>query len=390
MEEKDQIIPEMSEDVSLPEEKPKVKRTRKKKTEEQIKEEIPTPESDAEDVSGELDEPSPNKTEDIDIETGELSRETKTNTAGTSRRAGRSEAVLTIEAGGSVATEEMQADTAWHDICNAYYTRRMLSGVFGGIESMDNGKIVGIVEYKGYRILIPFKEMSPDVQTQTGGSEYTQMVLRMNRRFSSMLGAEIDFVVRGIDTNTRSVVASRKEAMLKKRQVFYLDLDANKEHRVKEGRIVQARVISVSEKQLRVEIFGVETAIFARDISWEWVGDVRDSYSVGQNVLVRITSVQGEDVKDIAVKAVIKGSRNTVKERLALCRPQSKYAGKVIDVHNGTVFIRLTNGVNAVAHSCYDRRTPGKKDDVSFVVTRIDDERNVATGIITRIIKQNL
>ena len=43
-----------------------------------------------------------------------------------------------------------------------------------------------------------------------------------------------------------------------------------------------------------------------------------------------------------------------------------------------------------MAHSCYDYRTPGKKDDVSFAVTRIDEERGVAVGIITRIIRQNL
>ena len=70
--------------------------------------------------------------------------------------------------------------------------------------------------------------------------------------------------------------------------------------------------------------------------------------------------------------------------------PQSRYAGRVTEVRNGVVYIRLNNGVNAIAHSCYDRRTPGKKDDISFHVTRIDEEMGVAVGIITRIIKQNL
>ena len=71
-------------------------------------------------------------------------------------------------------------------------------------------------------------------------------------------------------------------------------------------------------------------------------------------------------------------------------RVQSKYAGKVTDIHKGVVYIRLANGANAIAHSCYDRRMPGKKDDVSFAVTHIDADRGVAVGIITRIIKQNL
>ena len=77
-------------------------------------------------------------------------------------------------------------------------------------------------------------------------------------------------------------------------------------------------------------------------------------------------------------------------ENLRKCKVQSKYAGKVTDIHKGVVFIRLSNGVNAIAHSCYDFRTPGKKDDVSFVVTRLDEDHGVAVGIITRVIRQNL
>lgn len=63
---------------------------------------------------------------------------------------------------------------------------------------------------------------------------------------------------------------------------------------------------------------------------------------------------------------------------------------KVTHVYKGIVYIRLSNGANAIAHSCYDRRRPGRKDDVSFVVTHLDEERGVAAGIITRIIKQHI
>ena len=55
------------------------------------------------------------------------------------------------------------------------------------------------------------------------GQEYTDLMLRQNKILGNMLGADIDFIVRGIDSKTRSVVASRKEAMLRKRQIFYLD-----------------------------------------------------------------------------------------------------------------------------------------------------------------------
>ena len=96
-------------------------------------------------------------------------------------------------------------------------------------------------------------------------------------------------------------------------------------------------------------------------------------------------------LEDMGVKADVKiVTQDTHHENLKKCRVKSKYAGKVTDVHKGVVYIRLTNGVNAVAHACYDYRTPGNKDDVGFAVTKIDEERGVAVGIITRIIRQKL
>lgn len=80
------------------------------------------------------------------------------------------------------------------------------------------------------------------------------------------------FIIKGLDNNSRSLVASRKDAMLKKRQIFYLP-DANGNSGVCVDRVVQARVVAVAEKVVRVEIFGVETSILARDLSWDWLGN---------------------------------------------------------------------------------------------------------------------
>ena len=169
-----------------------------------------------------------------------------------------------------------------------------------------------------------------------------------------------------------------------KTAVSYTHLDVYK-------RQVQARVIAVAEKVVRVEVFGVETSILARDLAWDWIGDAHERFSVGDEVLVRILSVRRNSLEDLGIKADIKSiSENTDRDNLQKCRIQGKYAGRVTDVHKGVVYVRLSNGVNAVAHSCYDYRMPGKKDDVSFAVTRLDMERGVAVGIITRIIRQNL
>ena len=267
--------------------------------------------------------------------------------------------ILTLENDAAVETQKSKEDLIWHEITNAYRTRRILTGMLGGIEKLEGGATITIVYYKNFRVVIPITEMMINlVEDET--HNYGELSLRQNKIVNTMLGCEIDFIIKGLDSKERSIVASRKDAMLKKRQIFYFDQDSSGTPKVYPDRVVQARVISVAE-------------------------------NVGDHILVRIQEVKAEDPEHISVRADVKSVEgDTSKANLALCKVQGKYAGTVEDIHNGTVFVRLQIGVNAIAHTCYDSRTVGKKDDVSFVVTHIDSERNVALGIITRIIRQNL
>lgn len=297
--------------------------------------------------------------------------------------------ILTLTADAEVETQETKEDIIWHELQNAYRTRKILTGNLGGVEKMEGGGTIAIIYYKEMRIVIPLAEMMINL-VESEDHNYGEMVQRQNKILGNMLGCEIDFIIKGIDNESRSVVASRKDAMYKKRQIFYMP-DAAGNTRVCEDRIVQARVIAVAEKVVRTEIFGVECSILARDLSWDWMGDATESFHVGEQILVRVLSVTINSLEDIIVKADVKSVKgNTSKANLAKCKVQGKYAGVVTDIHKGTVFVRLHIGVNAVAHSCYDNRMPGKKDEVSFVVTKIDEERNVAVGLISRIIKQNI
>lgn len=298
--------------------------------------------------------------------------------------------ILTLDSDTVLESAQSKADIIWHEITNAYRTRKILTGMLGGIEKTENGSLIAIIYYKDFRVIIPINEMMINlIQDET--HNYGELALRQNKVLNNMLGCEIDFIIKGLDSKTRSIAASRKDAMLKKRQIFYLDKDLSGKPKIYEDRIVQARVIAVAEKVVRAEIFGVETSILARDLSFDWLGDARDRFHVGEQILVRVTEVQVDSAEHISVRADVKSVEgNTSIENMKKCKVQGKYAGTVEDIHKGTVFVRLSIGVNAIAHSCYDNRTVGKKDNVSFVVTHIDEERNVAVGIITRIIKQNI
>lgn len=77
-------------------------------------------------------------------------------------------------------------------------------------------------------------------------------------------------------------------------------------YHVYDGRIVQARVIAIAEKVIRMEIFGVECSIMAWDLAWDWLRDAHECFSVGDQVLVRILSVRREGLENMGVRADVK------------------------------------------------------------------------------------
>lgn len=298
--------------------------------------------------------------------------------------------ILTIDRDDDVENPDETDDILWHDIQNANRTHRILTGTLGGVERNEAGGTVAIVEYRGLRVAIPAKEMNIKLDADPDG-RFGETQTRLNKIINNMLGAEIDFVIKGIDGRTRSVVASRRDAMLRRTKNFYFPTQNNETPLIYPGRLVQARVLAVGEKVIRVDVFGVELTMLARTLSWDWVGDARERYQVGDEPVVKVMSVTGTSPDNLTIEVSARDTTdNTARQALAQCKLQAKYAGTITDIRKGVIYIRLTTGVNAIAHACYDSRRPGRKDDVSFVATEIDTETGVALGIISRIIKRHL
>lgn len=293
--------------------------------------------------------------------------------------------ILTVDAAGNAAERDPEDET-WHELVNAHRTKKILSGGLSGIERLEGGWVVAVVYYKGCRILIPMEEMM--INLEGDGRENSDPLNRQTRLANNMLGAEIDFVVRDMEEKSRSVAASRKEAMLRKRQQFYFG-GQEMPSMIQPERVVEARVIAVAQKAVRLEVFGVECSLKARDMTWEWMSDAGEKFSIGDIVTVVVKKIIGDTPETLKIEVSAKDAKTNVnRENLMKLKRQGKYVGTVTDVYKGTYFICLDCKVNAVAHSCNTASLPGQGDEVGFLVTRINDEREVAEGIITRVIKR--
>lgn len=307
-----------------------------------------------------------------------------------SRRRSRaaSNRVLTIDDDTHVQSAEEKEAYLWMELRNSMRSKRVLTGTMGGVERMSGGLSVAVVYYKEMRIVIPSTEMFINID-EHGGSDQRELHNRYTQILTRMLGAEIDFVVSGIDRRSSSVVASRRVAMLRKQQHYFLTSNRGNDPLIKEGQIVEARIISVGEKNMRVEVFGVEATVLARDIAWEWVDDCANYHQIGEHVLVKIMRVTRDDENNLRIAVSVREAvSNPARDNIRKCVVQGKYIGKVTGVDTRAIYVRLNVGVNAIATAVHDRKTPCRKDDVSFVITRIDEEAGLAIGIITRVIKQ--
>lgn len=296
------------------------------------------------------------------------------------------DSILTIDVDSHVESLKDQEDARWHQLLNAHRTRKILTGALSGIEKLESGWVVAVTYFNGFRIIIPMDEMM--INLSGDGRENSDALNRQTRIANNMLGCSIDFLIKDLDAKSKSVVASRKDAMLKKRQMFYFSENPEEKPMLYPGRLVEARVIAVAPRAVRLEVFGVECSVRARDMAWEWMVDAGERFQVGDLALVMVNKVEAKSPEEVTVFVDAKSATsNTNKDNLKKCHRQGKYVGIITDVYKGTYFIRLNIGVNAIAHSCNTASLPGKKDQVGFVVTRINDRFEVAEGIITRQIK---
>jgi len=294
---------------------------------------------------------------------------------------------LTLGTGGRKDKQKDKVDLIFHELKNSQVSGSPLTGIFSGMETLENGSLIVVIVYKGQRVVIPLQEMMISISRPEGQSD-AEYANRTARIMNTMLGAEIDFVVRSVDTKGRAAVASRKAAMLRLRRRYYLDDNPM----VYADRAVEARIVAVSQMAIRIEVFGVETTIHNRNLGWGFIGDARDEFSVGDTVMVMITDVSGDNENNLAIKADIRSlTSDTSRNALDELKIQSNYVGTVSDVRKGVVFLRLLNGASGIAHKCLDAkgRKPGRGDTVNFVVIRKDEESGAAVGLIARIISRN-
>ena len=100
--------------------------------------------------------------------------------------------------------------------------------------------------------------------------------------------------------------ASRLEAMAIKRREYYTGTGRDGNNLLYEGVCAEGRVVAVVRAGVFVELFGVETFIPLRELSYQRMLDATAVYQPGQRVVVKLLEIHRTDRDHIQVAASVK------------------------------------------------------------------------------------
>lgn len=174
------------------------------------------------------------------------------------------------------------------------------------------------------KVLIPAPLFWMDERTSVGSS--------------SAIGAEVEYVIIGIEREGECAAASRILALEQQRWFF---------HNVKgvqPGDVVPVQILAVGPSRLTVTAYGYDVALGQAAISYNYLQDLRDLYHVGQVLSAKVMAID-ENMLTLSMREVGPDPYESAEKRHPV---GSNRIGIITNKYHGGVFCRLPDGCTVV------------------------------------------
>ena len=185
--------------------------------------------------------------------------------------------VVSIDERPSVETEADKARNDLLDLVESLKTKRILTGTIQGIERPADhpSRSLAVIYHGDIKVIIPAEEAVEPPEDFRGRLPEDVLHYMVTKR----LGAEVDYIIKGIDAKAGVAVGSRLEAMSAKRRAYYFGTDRDGNNLLYEGICAEARVVSVIRAGIFVDLFGLEVYIPLRELSYQRKGGCFSTYA---------------------------------------------------------------------------------------------------------------
>lgn len=179
---------------------------------------------------------------------------------------------------------------------SAAKTHKILNAVIAKVET-DREDAYWVCYDGPMEVVIPFSDTftSLDPRYLKHGAtraEHNEIIKARSDLLNNSLGLSIPFIITRIDGN--KATASRTLA-LQRIRARYFGRDAI--NRVKEGDFVDATIVTVGQHAAFVNVYGVDVRIGKPFLSYRYIPNISEVYSVGDNIRVMIKELEEQPGK---------------------------------------------------------------------------------------------
>ncbi len=265
----------------------------------------------------------------------------------------------------------------WNAIYASYRSGSLLTGKIAGmdmtavtVQNTETAEIerreipcLTVIPYR-VKILIPEAEIWFDEEN-----------VRPVHVLRSMVGAEIDYVIIGIDRENNCCIASRKQALQIRRRSFY-------KLQTKENAKVIIHVLAVGSTRLLATCHGFDFTLSQRDLSYGMIRDLRERFHPGEQVAALMKAFDHEkDRITVSVKEAKPHPFDGVEIRHPL---NSRRASVISGKYKGGVFCKIEEELDCLCtYSQYQADTEFRIGDrVIVAITKYDYVKKLVYGKI--------
>jgi small subunit ribosomal protein S1 len=208
---------------------------------------------------------------------------------------------------------------------------------------------------------------------------YSQMGLRrVEDAGSEYLGTHILFKVTRYEENGRNIVVSARALIMEERERQKEALQKS----LAEGMTVGGTVTSIRDFGAFVDIGGTEGLIPISEIGWSRVDDIKEHFTIGQEVHVVIKSLDWEKNRiSLSLKETLADPWDTIRKEFLV---GSTHTGKVTRLAQFGAFVTLVPGVDGLIHISklgggrrinHPREVIEAGQDIEVTIESIDNEK---------------
>jgi small subunit ribosomal protein S1 len=193
------------------------------------------------------------------------------------------------------------------------------------------------------------KEIKGGYEIKLGGSArafcpYSQIALRRVENPEALIGTRLTFQISEYGENGRNIIVSRRSLLEAEQRLLKDEAQAG----ISEGMIVTGTVTSLQEYGAFINIGTLEGLLPISEIGWSRVKDVKDVLTVGQQLQVKIKSIDREKERiSLSLKDTL---ADPWEQALAAYPEGSFHSGCVARLDTFGAFVTLSEGIDGLIH----------------------------------------